>query len=201
VFARADAGYRQVGLRLMLTFDDGPDPRGTSTVLDALARAGARATFFVMAPRAQRHPELLARIGDEGHTVALHCDEHVRHGERDRGWLRRDTERALGRLDRVGVSPRLWRAPWGALAPWSQSLAEEFGLCLIGWDVDTHDWRGDAAPAMLQDTRDAMRDGAIVLAHDGLGPGARRADCAQTAAFVGLAARHAAARDLELVAL
>jgi peptidoglycan/xylan/chitin deacetylase (PgdA/CDA1 family) len=185
----------------MLTFDDGPDPCGTPAVLDALARAGAKATFFVIAPRAQNHPELLARIGSEGHTLALHCDEHVRHTERDRDWLRRDTERALTRLQRLGVRPGLWRVPWGVPAPWTASLAAELDLRLVGWDVDTHDWRGDAAPTMFDDTRDGLRDGAIVLAHDGIGPGAQRTDCAQTAAFIDLAAEHAGARDLELMAL
>jgi peptidoglycan/xylan/chitin deacetylase (PgdA/CDA1 family) len=192
---------RAVSGTLRLTFDDGPDPRGTPAVLDALVRAGAHATFFVIAPRAQHHPELLARIGDEGHAIALHCDEHVRHTERDLDWLRRDTERALTRLGRLGIRPGLWRAPWGVRAPWTAALAGEFGLRLVGWDVDTHDWRGDAADAMLDGTRDALRSGAIVLAHDGIGPGARRTDCAQTAAFIDLAAAYADDRELELTAL
>ena len=186
---------------MMLTFDDGPDPRGTPAVLDALRRAGARATFFVIAPRAQHHPDLVRRIAAEGHTIALHCDEHVRHCERDEAWLQCDTERALDRLARLSVHPTLWRAPWGALAPWSGALAKRLGLALVGWDVDTHDWRGDRAQTMLAAHRKAMTDGAVVLAHDGIGPGARRADCAQTAAFVGLAARHAGEHELALVAL
>jgi peptidoglycan-N-acetylglucosamine deacetylase len=186
---------------VMLTFDDGPDPRGTPVVLDALAAAHARATFFVIAPHAERHPELIARIAREGHTVGLHCDEHVRHSDRDRTWVAHDTERALGRLRRLGIRPRLWRAPWGVKAPWSDALAARFGLRLVRWDVDTHDWRGDRADAMLAQTRDGIADGAIVLAHDGIGPGARRVDCAQTAAFVPLAARQAAERGLGLIAL
>jgi hypothetical protein len=67
--------------------------------------------------------------------------------------------------------------------------------------VDTHDWRGDEAPAMLAATRDDLRDGAIVLAHDGIGPGARRLDAEQTARYVTLAARESAARGLALEAV
>ena len=44
-------GYRSPA-RVALTFDDGPDPDWTPLVLDALAAAGASATFFVIAPRA-----------------------------------------------------------------------------------------------------------------------------------------------------
>ncbi|MFZ0040342.1 MAG: polysaccharide deacetylase family protein [Solirubrobacteraceae bacterium] len=186
---------------LALTFDDGPDRTGTPQVLDALAAASARATFFVIAPRACAHPALVARIAEEGHGIGLHCDEHVRHSKRDLDWGRADTDRALERLTRLGVSPKLWRTPWGDTAPWTEPLAAEYGLSLTGWTVDTHDWRGDAAPAMFAATREGLRAGAIVLAHDGLGPGARREDVRETVAYIELATRHARANNLKLIAM
>ena len=80
-------------------------------------------------------------------------------------------------------------------------MADELGLSLVGWDADTHDWRGDPpADGLDRIARDAP-DGGIVLAHDGLGPGATRADCAGTVALVPLAAAWAARRDLALTAL
>ncbi|MBV8221266.1 MAG: hypothetical protein JO325_22605 [Solirubrobacterales bacterium] len=48
-----------------------------------------------------------------GHTVGLHCDEHVRHSRRRRDWVERDTDRALMRLGGLGVRPPLWGTPWG----------------------------------------------------------------------------------------
>ena len=186
---------------LALTFDDGPHPRGTPAVLDALADVGARATFFVVGPLAERHPELIARIGADGHTIGVHCDEHVRHTDRDRTWVLDDTRRALARLARLGVTPRLWRTPWGVRAPWTETVAAEHGLDLVGWDIDTHDWRGDSAESMFDATEPGLRAGAIVLAHDGIGPGARRQEPASTAAYVGLAASHAADHGLRLEAL
>jgi hypothetical protein len=65
--------------KVALTFDDGPNPVWTPRVLDALAEAGARATFFVLAPAADKHPQLLRRAEQEGHEVGLHCERHVRH--------------------------------------------------------------------------------------------------------------------------
>ncbi|HEY6526156.1 MAG TPA: polysaccharide deacetylase family protein, partial [Solirubrobacteraceae bacterium] len=59
-----------------LTFDDGPHPEGTPAVLEALAAAGARATFFVIGEQVQRRPELVRRILTEGHVVALHGYRH-----------------------------------------------------------------------------------------------------------------------------
>lgn len=186
---------------LALTFDDGPDARGTAAVLGELRQARATASFFVIAPHAQRRPDLIARIIEDGHTVGLHCDEHIRHSDRDRQDVIRDTERALERLDGLGVSPTLWRTPWGVTEAWTPAVADQFSLRLVGWDVDTHDWRGDAATTMLSATQDRLTPGSIVLAHDGIGPGARREDCLQTAAYVRLAAQRAARDGLELCAL
>jgi peptidoglycan/xylan/chitin deacetylase (PgdA/CDA1 family) len=186
---------------LALTFDDGPHPSGTPAVLDALEQAGAAATFFVIAPLAEREPALIGRIQAAGHTIGLHCDAHVRHSERDRSAVAADTETALARMTRLGLAPTLWRTPWGDRAPFTETLAAAYGLSLVDWTVDTHDWRGDAAGEMFDVTRAQLRDGAVVLAHDGIGPGARRSDAAETAAYVGLAAQLASAAGLTLKAL
>ncbi|MGZ4312333.1 MAG: polysaccharide deacetylase family protein [Solirubrobacteraceae bacterium] len=183
---------------LALTFDDGPDARWTPRLLDVLARAGARATFFPIAPRAAAHPDLVARMVSEGHAVGLHCDAHERHSRRCATWVRADTRRALARLRDLWVSPTLWRTPWGDVARWTDAVAAEHGLRLVGWSVDTHDWRGDDAATMLAATAHGLRPGAIVLAHDGIGPGARRPDPRQTIAFVKLVTRYAAERRLIL---
>jgi peptidoglycan/xylan/chitin deacetylase (PgdA/CDA1 family) len=186
---------------LALTFDDGPDRDGTPLMLDVLARAGAQATFFVIAPRAAAHPSLMARIIAGGHTVGLHCDEHVRHSERDADWCAVDTRSALHRLQALGISPALWRTPWGDTAPWTERIAAEHDLRIVGWTVDTHDWRGDGADQMYDDTRHGLRDGAIVLAHDGLGPGATRPHVAETAGYVERVAEHSRRHELKLAAL
>jgi peptidoglycan-N-acetylglucosamine deacetylase len=184
-----------------LTFDDGPDPAWTPLLLDMLRKLRARATFFPIATRAAAHPEIIAGMRADGHVVGLHCDEHVRHSERDAEWVSHDTDSALEHLAAVGVRPSLWRTPWGDSAPWTRQIALDRDLRLIGWTADTHDWRGDSAAEMFQATRDSLTDGAIVLAHDGLGPGARRASPATTLDFVALVGAHAREHGLSLEAL
>jgi len=169
---------------LALTFDDGPDPRWTPAVLDALRAAGARATFFVLGERVRRHPDVVRRTIAEGHEVGVHADRHTRHSELSADEGTADLDRALEALDGVGIRPAAWRTPWGTEAEWTRPLAAERGLDLVGWTADTHDWRGDRAPDMLAAIRSDLRDGAIVLAHDALGPGATRAGCEETVALV-----------------
>jgi peptidoglycan-N-acetylglucosamine deacetylase len=186
---------------IALTFDDGPDPVWTPKLLDLLDELAVRATFFPIASRAVENRELIARMRASGHTIGLHCDQHVRHSDRDVAWLRRDTLTALERLAGVDVRPMFWRTPWGDTAAWSPRVAMENGLRLVDWTVDTHDWRGDTAEEMLEATRAGIEPGSIVLAHDGIGPGARRSDVRETLRYVRLATSHARGRGLRLEAL
>ena len=183
---------------LALTFDDGPDPDVTPRLLDVLGAAGACATFFPIAGRAVAHPELIARMVADGHGIGLHCHEHIRHPRRSIAWGRRDTARALQLLASLGVHPTLWRTPWGDTAAWSARVARENRLAIIGWTVDTHDWRGDSAGEMLRATREELRAGAIVLAHDGIGPGSRRTDARETIAYARMVTEYAIEGGLEL---
>jgi peptidoglycan/xylan/chitin deacetylase (PgdA/CDA1 family) len=186
---------------IALTYDDGPDPVWTPRLLALLKRLGARATFFPIAPRAAAAPQLVARMLADGHSVGLHCDEHLRHSECAAAAVESDTDRALTRLRALGVKPGLWRTPWGVQAPFTEHIADAFRLRLVGWTCDTHDWRGDTAAEMFAATRDELVPDAIVLAHDGIGPGARREDAAETLRFTELAIGHARRSGMTLEAL
>jgi peptidoglycan-N-acetylglucosamine deacetylase len=176
-----------------LTFDDGPDPVWTPAVLAALSGSSMRATFFVIASRAAEHPRMIAAIRSGGHAVELHCHEHIRHTEVDRAAIESDTQRALTTLAELGVTPHRWRTPWGVQAAWTEEIAAAHDLELCGWDVDTHDWRGDAAETMLASVGPELHAGAIVLLHDGLGPGARREGCEETVRFTRMMAAESVA--------
>jgi peptidoglycan/xylan/chitin deacetylase (PgdA/CDA1 family) len=167
---------------IALTYDDGPHPAWTSLVLRALEQRGAHATFFVQARRAVEHRGLIEEMLEGGHEVAFHCLDHVRHSQRGSDGVGQDLEIGLELLDQVGVRPQAWRAPWGDETAATRRLAAEFGLQLWGWNVDTHDWRGDTTARMLDavEVQGGLRDGDVILMHDGLGPGAHRDGCATT---------------------
>src|ERR1700759_1689736 len=59
-----------------LTFDDGPHAQGTPAVLELLAAADVRATFFLVGEQVQRNPALAREIVDAGHGIGLHCQRH-----------------------------------------------------------------------------------------------------------------------------
>jgi len=184
--ARISDGTERLGLaaHIALTFDDGPDPVWTPRVLDALADAGVLATFFVVAPLAERHPGLLRRAADEGHEVALHCNRHVRHDQMSAAEILADTAEALRTLRDLDHQVYDWRVPWGVVTGDTEEVAADLGLRLVGWTADSEDWRGDAAGEMLGQLALGVEAGAVVLMHDAVGPGALRKGCAATVDLV-----------------
>lgn len=62
---------------VVLTFDDGPWPRNTPMVLDALAAQCTKATFFPIGKHATWHPEILKQVAQQGHTIGSHSWSHV----------------------------------------------------------------------------------------------------------------------------
>lgn len=182
-----------------LTFDDGPEPVWTERLLADLRRRRARATFFVTTPRAVLHPGLIETMLDDGHEVGFHCFRHVRHTQLDEAEISAELASGLRQLRSVGVSPTAWRAPWGRETATTRRLAARHELRLWGWNLDSHDWRGDSAAAMHRavEAQGGLRDGDVVLMHDGIGPGALRVDSGATVALANLLLDDAERRGLE----
>ena len=165
---------RQQRRELALTFDDGPDPATTPAVLDALADAGTHATFFVVLPLAQAHPELLRRILAEGHEVAPHAVKH-RHA-----WLRTpwsaalEPVRAARRLaELTGQPARYYRPPHGAYTLATLLGLRWAGLLGVHWSVEGRDWKPDSTPKRsVRHVMAHVHPGAVVVLHDA-GVGAR----------------------------
>ena len=169
---------------LSFTFDDGPDETWTPLVLEQLARCHVKATFFVVGERLLGRTGLARTVLDAGHEIQLHCHRHIRHTELTEGELQDDTGQALAALASIGVIPRLWRTPWGISTNASVKVAGQYGLTLVRWSIDTHDWRGDPPQRMLAHASSYLPGGGAVLMHDALGPGAQRTSCKNTLALL-----------------
>jgi peptidoglycan-N-acetylglucosamine deacetylase len=61
---------------VVLTFDDGPVPRHTGSVLETLASECTKATFFMVGQMANSYPAMVRRVHEEGHTIANHSQTH-----------------------------------------------------------------------------------------------------------------------------
>ncbi len=152
--------------RMALTFDDGPDPETTPAVLDALARHGMRATFFLVGERAARHPELVARIAAEGHEIGNHSWDHPSLPTLPGAAVRDQIARTRATLAPRGQ--KLLRPPYGDQSLATHLAARRLGYRVVIWSVVGRDWLDDGAEAIAGRIVAEAAPGAIVLLHDTL---------------------------------
>ena len=155
------------GPRVALTFDDGPSPEHTPQVLDILRRHGARATFFLIGPRAAAHPEIVARIRAEGHEIGNHYSSKrstLRVGE---GEFMAEVASAEAMMAPLGP-PKLFRPPGGITTPANRRALERMGYrCVLG---SAYPFDGNRTPAgyiRFVVTKN-LAPGTIVILHDGV---------------------------------
>lgn len=146
-----------------LTFDDGPGPH-TARLLDHLARARVRATFFVVGAQAEANAALLRRIVAERHELGNHTWSHARLTGLPAEGVRREVQRTQQAVHRcTGVRPRLFRPPYAVT---DARVARAAGLPQIMWSVDPMDWRAADPERTVRAVLRDVHPGAIVLLHD-----------------------------------
>jgi peptidoglycan-N-acetylglucosamine deacetylase len=151
-----------------VTFDDGPHPEGTPAVLEVLAAAGARATFFVIGEQVERRPELVARILAEGHAVALHGYRHRLQLRLTPAAVSEDIRRGIAVVSAAaGAMPTWHRPPFGIYSPAGLRAVREAGLAPLLWSRWGKDWRKFTTPGQIvgRSTRGVI-SGDVILLHD-----------------------------------
>jgi peptidoglycan-N-acetylglucosamine deacetylase len=165
--------WRLPGPELALTCDDGPHPTTTPAVLDRLAAAGQRATFFVIGAHVRSHPALVRRIHAAGHGLGLHSDTHARDFPL---WsparIAADlTANADAIADATGaLPPCIFRPPMGVKTPRLATAIRRLGLTSILWTASARDGVPTDPDRAARRLARAVGPGAILTMHDGHEP-------------------------------
>ena len=154
------------GPRVALTFDDGPS-ENTPQVLDILRRHGARATFFLIGPRAEAHPEIVRRMREEGHEIANHYSSIRSTLHVDDATFMAEVARAEAMLAPIGP-PKLFRPPGGVTTPANRRALDRMGYrCILG---SAYPFDGKPKPVgyIRWVVVKNLAPGTIVILHDGV---------------------------------
>jgi peptidoglycan/xylan/chitin deacetylase (PgdA/CDA1 family) len=163
------------GNHVALTFDDGPWPGSTEPILDLLAAARARATFFVIGRYAADHPALIRSIAQQGHALANHTFDHHRNGLfRGQGYWREQIHRCDDAIAQItGNPPTLFRPPMGLRCPPMARVLRSLPHRVVTWSIRTRDGTS-TDPAAIAARASRAAPGDIILLHDGRDPASRR---------------------------
>lgn len=147
-----------------LTFDDGPHPETTPRLLDILEKHQAHATFFMVGEAAQRYPEIVQRVAQDGHAIGNHTWDHSSFPLLSGRERRRQLRACAQALAPYGQ--RLFRPPYG-----HQSLASRFetlklGYKVITWNLPAYDWLDHDAQWMVDHLVNRLQPGSVILFHD-----------------------------------
>ncbi|MFI6641650.1 glycosyltransferase [Streptomyces sp. NPDC050504] len=160
--------------KLVLTFDDGPDPEWTPKVLDKLKEYDAHGVFFVTGTMASRHPDLVERMVREGHEIGLHTFNHPDlsyQSDKRIDWELSQNQLALAGA--AGIHTSLFRPPYSSFAyamdDASWPVAEHIGsrgyLTVVN-NTDSEDWKRPGVDAIIERATPKGTAGSIVLMHD-----------------------------------
>jgi peptidoglycan/xylan/chitin deacetylase (PgdA/CDA1 family) len=159
---------------VVLTFDDGPQPRYSNRVLDILAAQCVKATYFLIGAMAREHPSVVRRIFEEGHSIGTHSEDHpigmekmppekVRQ-EIDDGIA--DVAAALG--DPADLAP-FFRIPGLERSAVIEEELAARSLLVFSADVVADDWHRRIKPKQIVERamkRLQARGKGILLLHD-----------------------------------
>jgi peptidoglycan/xylan/chitin deacetylase (PgdA/CDA1 family) len=161
----SDKGARGVNI----TIDDGPDPTWTPEVLQVLRENGVKATFCMVGPQAQAHPDLVKAVVAAGHRL---CDHSVSHDttmdKKSDAYQSQEILNAASMITKAsgGVRPLYYRAPGGAFTPYSRHLAAAQGMRPLGWNVDSKDFELPGTDAIIATVKSELPNGPTILFHD-----------------------------------
>ena len=147
-----------------LTFDDGPHPVYTERLLDGLKERNVKATFFLIGKSADKYPDLVKRMAEEGHLIGNHTMDHVQlnHQTYDQALEQiRQSNQVITKI--TGQTPRYIRPPFGE---WSRELEEEVDMTAVLWDVDPVDWKVKNTETVVKRILKNTGEGDIILLHD-----------------------------------
>lgn len=151
-----------------LTFDDGPSS-DIPALLALLKVHEAKATFFVVAQRALRHPDLMSAIVDDGHDVGNHTDSHpaATFWALSPSRMAREIGDAQSNLATLtGRAPRWFRSVAGQTNPFVDPVLRAIGLSRASWTARGFDTVDACDARVLQRLTHAIEPGAILMLHE-----------------------------------
>jgi len=161
------AGDRRV---LYLTFDDGPNPTATESIVATLERERVPAAFFMVGAHVRRFPDLARHVADHGFEIGNHTATHVKLHVLGPSRIRAELDGAHDVIQTTtGRTPRMFRAPHGYRNPFVARAARRHGYAVMAWTFGVWDSAQPGAEVIRRRVRAKSKPGAIVLLHDGDG--------------------------------
>ena len=167
-YFKAACSVQTTRKEIAISFDDGPDAAFTADILDILRKEQIPAAFFCIGSRVDERPDLCRQMMEDGHLIGNHSYSHhfwfdLFSPQKMLADLR-EMDRAVKKA--TGLTPRLFRPPYGVTNPNLKKAVQQGGYIPVGWNIRSYDTVIKDEKKLLQKLTAGIRPGAIVLFHD-----------------------------------
>lgn len=150
--------------KIAITFDDGPHPYYTPQLLDGLQERGVQASFFVTGENAERYPDIIKRMNEEGHLIGNHTYSHIQLSSGNRQKYKEELIQTNEIISSItGKEVLFVRPPYGS---WDKSLEKDLNMFPILWSIDPLDWCSSNVSCIVNKVCTKVEENDIILMHD-----------------------------------
>lgn len=152
--------------KLLLTFDDGPNPATTEKILFALNHHKMKALFFCVGNNISKYKDLTKSIFDEGHSIGNHTFNHKILTKENRETIIRELEMFDSILsEEYNYKTKYFRPPHGRFNLKVKKIISQAGLECVMWSLLTYDYQNDFKKVKFAVDNYLLKNSIIVL-HD-----------------------------------
>ena len=154
--------------KIAISFDAAWGNEQTGKLIDILSEYGVKTTFFVVGSWVDKYPESVKALDAAGHEVMNHSNTHPHLTRLDVAGIEKEINLCSAKIESItGKRPDLLRAPYGDYNDTVIKTVRRLGVYPIQWDVDSLDWKGISAEKITSRVVGGVKDGSIVLFHNG----------------------------------
>ena len=156
------------GLKIALTFDDGPHPDFTPKLVEILKEEKIPATFFMIGHMAETYPQMVRLVNSAGFEIANHTYSHVTLTKITNKQAATEYRACSDMLQRLTGKPvHYCRPPGGDFDLNVLEAASVLGLKTVLWTDDPGDYDNPGDHVLLESEISKLSPGGIILLHDG----------------------------------
>jgi len=154
--------------KIALTFDDGPNEPYTSQILQVLKDNNVKATFFMVGRNVETYPDAARAIVAAGHAIGNHSYDHHQLITKTSTQVTDEILKSEKAIETAtGQKTTLFRPPYGDKNTLTIHETHKLGYVMVEWSVSAEDWRKPGAEKIVSNVMEHIRNGDIILMHDG----------------------------------
>lgn len=153
--------------KVALSFDAAWGDEHLDEILDILDLSGVKSTFFVVGFWAEKYPQHIVRIMEDGHEIGSHSSEHIHMKQLSDEQIKDEIMAVADKINQLepDCKTNLFRPPFGEYDDKLLNVCDEIGYIPVMWSVDSYDWKDLNSEDIENRVLKAVKPGDIILFH------------------------------------